>query len=140
MTAFTLPQDDGKPLEIIDFKIDLLASPPKIEEEIINSVDTYVTTQSNGIEITYKNAITDEGHLNIYICRFQTGKYRLHIFGKMKGTDFRTERELSESYQAHIQHEHVKYVLVSSRNILRSYYLSANLQSLENHLMAFLVP
>lgn len=140
MTAFTLPADDGKPLEIIDYKIDLLVSPPEIKEEIISSVDNYVTPQPNGIEIIYKNAITDEGRLNIYVCKFKTGKYRLHIFGKIKGKEFRTEKELSENHQAHILKERIKYVLLSSRNILRSYYLSANLQSMENHLMAFLVP
>ncbi|MES2565300.1 MAG: hypothetical protein V4565_00435 [Bacteroidota bacterium] len=140
MTAFTLPPDDGKPLEIIDYKINLLSSPPEIQEEVISSVDNYVYTQPDRIEIIYKNAVTEEGRLNIYLCKFQTGKFRLHIFGKLKGQEFRAEREISEQYQVQIFNERVKYVLVSSRNILRSYYLKANLQSMENHLMAFLVP
>ena len=39
MTAFKLPLADGKPLEIIDFKVDFLTSPPEIKEEIISSVE-----------------------------------------------------------------------------------------------------
>jgi hypothetical protein len=140
MTAFTLPADDGKPLEIIDYKIDLLVSPPEIQEEIISSIDNYIMSQPDCIQIVYKNAVTDEGRLNIYVCKFVTGKYRLHIFGKIKGQEFRTEKVLSENHQVHILNERIKYVLVSSRNILRNYYLNANLQSMENHLMAFLVP
>lgn len=141
MTAFTLPQNDGTPLEIIDFKIDLLSSPPEIKEEIIiETVDNYVTSQQGHLEITYKNAITDEGRLNIYLCKFKTGKHRLHIFGKIRGQVLRTEKELSENYEASQLNARIKHVLQSSRNILKNYYVNSNLQSMENHLMAFLIP
>ena len=89
MTAFTLPTNDGKPLEIIDFKVDLLASPPEIQEEKISAIGNYLSNQSDGIQINYIDAQVDEGRLNIYICKFKTGKYRLHIFGKIKGQESR---------------------------------------------------
>lgn len=140
MSAFTLPVDDSKPFEIIDFNVDLLASPPEIQEEKLSTLENDIFNQKKSIEINYKDAHADEGHLNIYICKFKTGKSRLHIFGKIKGQEFRTERELPENYKAILLNERIKYVLVSSRNILKTYYLSSNLKSIENHLMAFLIP
>jgi hypothetical protein len=142
MTAFVLPISDGKPLEIVDFKVDLLSSPPEIKEKIINAVDNYISTQTDAIKIIYNDAPIDEGRLNIYVCKFKTGKYRLHIFGKIKGQEFRTEKELSEAYSnsLSILNDRIKYVLISSRNILRNYYLSNNVKSIEDHLLAFLIP
>jgi hypothetical protein len=141
MTAFKLPMADGKPLEIIDFKVDFLVSPPEIKEEFINSLDSYLTTQNGSLEVTYKDANTDEGRLNIYLCKFKAGKYRLHIFGRIKGQEFRIEKVLSDtSFNCRgISSERIKYVLLSSRNILKKYYLNANLKSIENHLQAFLI-
>ncbi len=142
MKPFELPPSDGKPLEIIDFKVDLSASPPEIKEEIINEVDNYISAQPDAIKIVYDNAPFDEGRLNIYVCKFKSGKYRLHILGKIKGRELRTEKELSEQYssRAGILNERIKYVLVTSRNILRNYYLNNNVKSIEDHLMAFLIP
>ncbi|MGZ3898858.1 MAG: hypothetical protein ACXVNM_02595 [Bacteroidia bacterium] len=142
MTIFELPVTEGKPVGIVDFKIDLLLSPPVIEQRIIETVDPYISTQTQTIKIEYKDALIDEGWLNIYICRFKTGKYRLHIFGKMKGTEFRTEKEIMDpgTNSLGIVNERIKYVLINSRNILRKYYLTSNLKSLEDHLMAFLIP
>ena len=142
MTAFELPITDGKPLEIVDFKVELLVSPPEVREEIINEVDNYISTHTDAIKIVYHNAPVDEGRINIYVCKFKTGKYRLHIFGRIKGQDWRTERVLSEAYSnsSGILNKRIKYVLVTSRNILRNYYLSNNVKSIEDHLMAFLIP
>lgn len=141
MTAFKLPLADGKPLEIFDFKVDFLTSPPEIKEELISSVEKYLTTQHDAMEVIYKDANTDEGRLNIYLCKFKAGKYRLHIFGRIKGQEFRIEKVLSDtSFNCRgISSERIKYILVSSRNILKKYYLNANLQSIENHLQAFLI-
>ena len=141
MTAFTLPIADGKPLEIIDFKVDFLVSPPEIKEESISGIDNYLICQNDAIQIIYKDANTEEGRLNIYVCKFKAGKYRLHIFGKIKGQEFRIEKALTDSSFncKSISTERIKYILVSSRNILRKYYLSANLKSIENHLQAFLI-
>jgi hypothetical protein len=139
MTEFELPANDGKPIEITDFKVDLVASPPEIKERKIDAVDQYISSQSETIRIDYKDAIVDEGRLNIYVCRLN-GKYRLHIFGKIKGKEFRTEREITEASTTwNTLNQKIKYVLVSSRNILRTYYMTANVKSIENHLMAFLV-
>jgi hypothetical protein len=142
MTAFVVPPSDGKPLKIVDLKVDLLLSPPVIQEKNIEEVDNYVSTQSNAIEIIYSDAPTEEGYLNIYVCKFKTGKHRLHIFGKIKGQEFKIDKELSGSYYntTGISSDRIKYVLVKSRNILRTYYLNANLKSIEEHLMAFLIP
>lgn len=142
MTTFELPAGEGKPLEIADFKVDLLLTPPKIEERIIERVDNYVSTGTQAIKINYKDASVEEGHLNIYICRFSTGKCRLHIFGRIRGKEFRTEKEVSEvrAGNLNILNQKIKYVLTSSRNILRTYYLNSNLKSLEDHLIAFLIP
>src|ERR1043165_4708235 len=94
MTSFELPATEGKPLDIIDFKVDLQTSPPNIQERIIEKVDPYVITATDAIKINYKDANIKEGNLNIYVCRFATGRYRLHIFGCMTGKEFRTEREI----------------------------------------------
>ncbi|MBC7695662.1 MAG: hypothetical protein H7141_09480 [Burkholderiales bacterium] len=142
MKAILLPIPEVKSFEIIDFSVDLLLSPPEIKEEIICGMDNSLSTCTDVMEIKYREAHADEGHLNIYVCKFKTGKHRLYIFGKIKGQEFRTEKELSETYSNSmgILNERIKYVLVSSRNILRTYYLSANMKSIENHLMAFLIP
>lgn len=141
MTAFTLPLADGKPVEIIDFKVDFLMSPPEIREEITYSFDKYLTTQNNGIEVAYKDAILEEGKLNIYVCKFNAGRYRLHIFGKIKGKDFKIDKALNDtSFNCRgISRDRIKYILLSSRNILKKYYLTDNLKSIENHLQAFLI-
>ena len=141
MTAFKLPLADGKPLEIIDFEVDFRMSPPEIKEQLISSVESYVTTDGDALQVSYNDAKTDEGRLNIYLCKFRAGKYRLHIFGKIKGKEFRIEKALSDtSFNCRgVSSERIKYILLSSRNILKKYYVSANLQSIENHLQAFLV-
>jgi hypothetical protein len=142
MTSFELPAAEGKPIDIIDFKVDLLVSPPDIQERIIEKVDPYVVADTNALKIDYKDANIREGNLNIYVCRFQTGRYRLHIFGKMTGKEFRTEREIpvTGSRGVPVLNDRVKQVLVSSRNILRTYYLHSNIKSIEEHLLAFLIP
>ncbi|MCE3259852.1 MAG: hypothetical protein K0S12_1493 [Bacteroidetes bacterium] len=142
MTTFEMPVTDGTPLDIVDFKVNLLSSPPEIDERIIDTVDPYVSSYPEGIKICYKDAPTDEGRLNICICRFRTGKYRLHIFGKIKGQVLRTEKEISDASLSNLTllNEKIKYVLLSSRNILKNYYLHSNLKSMEDHLIAFLLP
>ncbi|HWY10698.1 MAG TPA: hypothetical protein VN026_05190 [Bacteroidia bacterium] len=141
MTAFELPISDGKPLEIVDFKIDLLSSPPEIMEKVIEGVDDYVLIHSDAIQIVYNDEEIDEGRLNIYICKFKTGKCRFHVFGKIKGQEFKIEKGLSDFYSDNLSilNERVKYILVRSRNILKLYYLNSNLQSIEDHLNAFLI-
>ena len=141
MTAFELPITDGKPLEIVDFKIDLLSSPPQIKEELIQRTDNYVLDQPDAFKIIYNNATLDEGHLNIYVCQFPKGKFRVHIFGKIKGQELRTEKEIPGSNvdSPAIINDRIKYVLVNSRNILKMYYANSNIKSIENHLMAFLI-
>ncbi|MBA3664622.1 MAG: hypothetical protein H0W61_10485 [Bacteroidetes bacterium] len=141
MTLFELPVSDGKPEKIVDFHLDLVVSPPQIEEKTIITVDPYILDNPACLRIDYKDAPVDEGHLNIYLCHFKTGKARLHIFGKIKGQEFRAEKEvkLLNTSLMSLQ-ERIKQVLVSSRNILRSYYVNANIKSLEAHLIAFLVP
>lgn len=140
MTAFELQAADGKPLEIVDFKVDLLTSPPLIKEEVINQVDHYLSTQPNALKIIYSNASLDEGHLNIYVCKFPTGKCKVHILGKIRGQEIRKEKDLPEYSIENPSriHERIKYVLVNSRNILRMYYMNSNVKSIENHLMAFI--
>jgi hypothetical protein len=142
MTAFELPASEGKPINIIDYKVDLILSPPVIHERVIDAVDNYISLNQECIKIDYKDALIDEGRLNIYICRFKTGKYRLHIFGKLKGQEFRSEKEFLEtsSNSWGVLNQRLKYVLVSSRNILRTYYMNANVKSIETHLMAFINP
>jgi hypothetical protein len=142
MTSFELPLTEGKPLEIVDFKLDLLLSPPEIRDRIIDSVDEYISTQPEKIKINYSDAPVEEGRLNIYICRFKSGKYRLHIFGKIKGAEFRAEREITDTRNKSLAllNMKIRYVLLNSRNILRTYYLKSNIKSIENHLMAFLLP
>lgn len=142
MATFLSPITDGKPLEIIDFKMDLLSSPPEVKEEIITSSNNLFITENNSDAIIYNNyAPVEEGHLDIYLCKFKTGIFRLHILGKIKGQEFRIEKVLNNSSFncKSISNERIKYILLTSRNILRKYYLSANLTGIENHLQAFLI-
>jgi hypothetical protein len=140
MSAFNQPLEVGTPLEIIDFKVDLLSSPPEIIGEIIEHTNEFTGAPADAFEINYRHGTMVEGQLNIYVCKFKTGKCWLHIFGRMKGKEFRTERELSGYHQHHFSKERVLHVLQSSRHILQKYYLNSNIESIENHLVAFLVP
>ena len=97
MIAFTLPMIDGKPLEIIDFKVDFLVSPPEIREQVIGTIEDCLSMHGDFIEVKYKDAVTEEGKLDIYICKLKAGKYRLHILGKIMGEDFRVEKVLFDT-------------------------------------------
>lgn len=141
MTAFDLQVADGKPLEIVDFKVDLLKSPPQIKEEVIRRVDDYLSTKDDAMRIVYSDIPLDEGRLNVYVCKFETGKCKVHIHGKIRGQELRTEKEFPESSSNSPSrvNERIKYILVNSRNILKMYYQNSNVKSIENHLMAFLI-
>jgi hypothetical protein len=142
MNTFELPSEEGKPRAIGDFKILLHSSPPLIKEQVVENTDRYISTQPGKYRIEYKDAITGEGYLNIYVCHLEKGDYILHIFGKIRGTEFRKEKLIKGKTENNfnILYHKTRYVLIQSRNILKSYYNSANLKSLEEHLMAFLVP
>jgi len=142
MTIFELPINKGKPLDIVDFEVDLLSSPPAIKENLIEPVDNFVSTQTGKLKIGSKKARIGEGRVNIYICRLTTGKYLFHIFGKIRGEEFHTEKEIAASItDSHlsIQTGRIRYVLISSRNILRKYYMYHNLKSIKDHLTSFLL-
>lgn len=142
MAAFSLPDKDWKPLQLVNFHVDLALSPPEIKATIIETVDHYLSTNTGSIKIDYSDAQNTEGHLNVYICRFRDGLCRLHIFGTIKGQEFQAEKEIKDKSSRGLinLNDRIKYVLLQSRNILRIYYLNGNIQSLENHLMAFLLP
>jgi len=140
MTAFTLPCDIGTPLEIIDFKIDLLSSPPEIQAEIINHINRNPTAPSEAFVANYKNGIMVEGEVKIYVCKFKTGRCWLHIFGRINGQEFRTEKEILNNNHIAFNKERILHILQSSRNILKKYYHNSNIESIEHHLVAFIVP
>lgn len=142
MNTFELPAEDGKPQTIADFKIYLHSSPPLIKERIINRTDSYITSQTGKYKIEYKDAPLGEGYLNICVIRAEKGTYHFHIFGKIKGAEFHKEKTISDSDKISFGflYRKVRYVLLQSRNILRVYYTQSNLKSMEEHLMAFLVP
>jgi len=140
MKTFELPFEEGKPLSIADFKLYLQTSPPRIQERIISSVDKYIKAETGCLKIIYDDAPTEEGHLNICICRFKTGRYRLHIFGTINGAPFSREKEIVDprTHSFGILYEKIRFVLIQSRNILKTYYNSANIKGMEDHLLAFL--
>jgi hypothetical protein len=140
MKSFDLPFEEGKPLTIADFKLYLQTSPPSIQERIISSVDKYINAQTGCFKIVYDDAPTEEGYLNICVCRFKTGRYRLHIFGTINGEPFTREKEIVDPrvHSFAMIYEKIRFVLVQSRNILKTYYNNANIKSLEDHLLAFL--
>ncbi|MEO6304704.1 MAG: hypothetical protein ABIP51_16200 [Bacteroidia bacterium] len=142
MTTFELPKTEGKPSNIVDFEVDLLLSPPEIKERVIDNVDNYISAQPEKFIIEYKNASVDEGRLNIYICQFNSVKYQIHVFGRIRGKEFRMDKEIrvSQSNSLGIHNIRIKYILINSRRILRNYYLNSNLKSIEDHLMSFLLP
>lgn len=142
MTTFELPKTIGKPSNIVDFEVDLLLSPPEIKERFVENIDHFISEKPEKFIIDYKNANIDEGRLNIYICQFNKLKYQVHVFGKIKGKEFRIDREIRASKSNHpgINNIRIKYILINSRRILRSYYMSANLKNIEDHLMSFLLP
>jgi hypothetical protein len=142
MNTFELPSEEGKPSAIGDFKIFLDSSPPLIKERVIKNADNYVSTYPGKYQIEYKDAITGEGYLNIYVCRLTNGDYVFHIFGKIRGTEFRKEKLIKGKTENNFNllYYKTRYVLRQSRNILKFYYRAANLKCLEEHLMAFLIP
>jgi hypothetical protein len=141
MNALELASTNGKPLEIVDFRVDLLTSPPEIQEKVIQRLDSTSLNQADDLKIVYQNPHLDEGCLNISVCKFNTGKCTIHILGKIRGQELRTEKELPESTanDPATINKRIKHVLVNSRNILKLYYLNSNVRSIENHLMAFVI-
>lgn len=140
MRSFNLPHEEGKPASIADFKLCLQTSPPRIQERIISSVDKYIKMETGCFKIEYEDAPLDEGTLNICICRFNSGKYRLHIFGTLNGEPFSREKDIADprSHSFGVLYEKIRFVLIQSRNILKTYYNNANIKSMEDHLLAFL--
>lgn len=141
MTAFELATMEEKPQDIVDFRVDLLTSPPEIKDQVIQRLDNTLSSQPDAIKIVYHNSPLDEGCLNISVSKLQTGKYTLHILGKIRGHELRTEKELPESTSNNpaIINMRIKHVLLKSRNILKMYYLNYNVKSIENHLIAFVI-
>ncbi|MEO6305344.1 MAG: hypothetical protein ABIP51_19440 [Bacteroidia bacterium] len=122
---------------LFDIEVNLLLSPPQIKERSIE-----LHTQADPFYFTNNYTPTEEGRLNISVSQSGKLKYHISVFGKIKGKELRFEREVKGSITSSsgIQNMRIKYILFTSRNILRTYYLNSNLKSIENHLMSFLIP
>ncbi len=140
MRTIELPETNGNLLNLVDYELDLLLSPPAIKENIIVKTDNLVSATNGKFKLKYNDTLIDEGRLKIFICDFTTGKYCIHIYGKIKGKEIQSVKEFrgDKNSSATIKNIRIKYILVHSRNILRTYYLSSDTRSIENHLTSFL--
>lgn len=139
MRTIELPHKNGKLLNIVDYELDLVLSPPEIRETIIEKTDELIADNNGKLELRYNNMPVDEGRVKIFICDFSTGKCCIYIYGKIKGKEIKSVKEFTgTNVSATVKNIKIKYVLVHSRNILRTYYLSSDSKSIENHLTTFL--
>ncbi len=127
---------------VLDLEVNLLLSPPAIKETAIENIDFDLTPETQPIYLAYKNASISEGRLNIFISQFDSLKYHIHVYGKIKGKELQFEREVNGTVtnSLGIQNMRIKFILINSRNILRNYYLNSNIKSIEDHLTSFLIP
>jgi len=140
MRTFELPETSGKLLSFVDYEVDLVLSPPEIKETIIAQTDELVEDNNGKLELRYKHMLVDEGRLKIFVCDFSTGKCCIYIYGKIKGNEIKCVKEFTgnKNISSSVKNIKIKYVLVYSRNILRNYYLSSDIKSIEKHLSTFL--
>lgn len=137
MNAFKVPLSEGNPSKITDFKIDLHSSSGQVFENSKTISEKYVVKTSDSNLIIYKDAPLHEGYLNVYLCYFDSGKYFLHIFGRINNSDFRTEKVIDPARfdSTYPIAEKIKYVLTHSKNILRKFYQECRVKSLEEYLL-----
>jgi hypothetical protein len=139
MNVFELSLEEGKPVNIIAFEVNLLASPPEIVQKTVN-VKKHLPVNELVKTMQYRNANFDEGCLNIYSCRFESGKCEVYFFGNMKGTELKTTSVFKANTirDFDILNERIKFILSKSRNILKSYYKDSKFKNIEHHILAFL--
>jgi hypothetical protein len=137
MNVFKLPVFEDRPLTITDFKIDLQSSSAPVFERYLNTTEKYLFSSNDSSFIIYKDALLDEGYLNMYLCQFKTGKYVLHIFGRINNLDFKTEKffdpECVDSTMS--LPERIRYVLTQGVNMLQRLYKESSLKELEEGLL-----
>jgi hypothetical protein len=139
MNVFELLLTEGEPVNITAFEVNLLASPPEIIRKIINVKKHLPVNQLVKI-MQYRDANFDEGCLNIFSCRYDSGKCIIHFFGNMKGTELNTEANLKTETLRDFDmlNERIKFILTKSKNILKSYYKDSKFKNIEHHILAFL--
>ncbi|MCE3225810.1 MAG: hypothetical protein K0S32_361 [Bacteroidetes bacterium] len=139
MNVFELSLKEGKPVNISAFEVNLLASPPEIIYKTVN-VKKHLPVNELVTTMQYRDANFDEGCLNIYCCRFDTGRCEVHFFGNMKGTELRSESHFKAETLRDFDmlNERIRFILAKSKNILKSYYKDSKFKNLEHHILAFL--
>jgi hypothetical protein len=137
MNVFKLPVFEDRPLTITDFKIDLQSSSSPVFERYLNTTENYLFSSNDSSFIIYKDALLDEGYLNMYLCQFETGKYILHIFGRINNLDFKTEKlfEPENRDSTMTLPEKIRYVLLQGKEALQRLYKESSLKELEEGLL-----
>jgi hypothetical protein len=140
MSTFPWHADKGKPTHIAMYNINFLLPQPEVVGRSLTPAAKFVRANSFTNEIEYKMAGTEEGLLNVYLCRFESGLCQIHIFGKIKGLDFKKEIGLNDHSESgfDVICNQIRYVLSKSRIILKSYYQQANTKNIEDHLSTFM--
>jgi hypothetical protein len=139
MNDFELSLDEGNPANIFFFLLDLLSAPPKISGKTLNP-QKYIPINTRVKNVQFKDAILNEGYLNIYSCRFESGKCIVYLFGILKGIQLKSEIEykIETLRDFDMLNEKIKFILAKSKNILKSYYKEAKIKNIEHHMLAFL--
>lgn len=139
MFEFELSLQEGHPTNLFCFILDIVSTPPLISGKTLNEK---LYTPSNPLvkSISYRDADTREGFLNIFSCRFENGKCTVHIFGILKGIRLNCIKEISLSTFRDFEmlNERIKFILNKSKSILKTYYKDSKIKNIEHHLLTFL--
>ncbi|MFL5754443.1 MAG: hypothetical protein ACJ76F_13610 [Bacteroidia bacterium] len=142
MIIFELQAAQSKFSDRIELRPGTIPALPEMREQPAGALDQPAYSRSGNLRVEYRDELPDEGRFTIFICRFKNGKCRLHLFGKVRGNEFSTEKEIRDTSATTMDglNERISYVLTSSHTILRTYNLNFSIKSIEDHLMGFLLP
>jgi len=139
MHDFELSLEYGNPINLVSFILDLVSTPPILAGKALN-IEKYTPVNTLVKNIPFRDANTQEGFLNIYSCRFESGKCTVHIFGILKGLPLKSEIDFKVDNLRDFEmlNEKIKFILNKSKNILKSYYKDSKIRNIEHHILAFL--
>ncbi len=141
MKTYDLTNNNAQLLNLVDYEVDLLSSPPEIKETV-KKTEEFTIIPNEEFSPENKNTTWEEGRLNVFVCDFSNEKYCIYIYGRINGQNIYSKKEFkwSSNVSTSFKNTRIKYILIHSRNILKNYYLSSDAKSIEKHLTTFLAP
>lgn len=139
MDVFELSLEQGTPVSLTAFELNLLSIPPEITGKIID-LEKYLPVNKLVKTMVFRDLAFAEGILNVFSFLFEDGKCQVHFFGNMKGQEIKTEMEFKTDNLRNFDllNEKIKFILTKSKNILRIYYQDSKIKNIEYHLAAFM--